>query len=42
MTCNIVVVGSSWGGVSALARVLDGVPPGLSAPIVIAQHRREA
>ena len=42
MTCGIVVVGSSWGGVTALAQFLTGLPPDLPAPVVIAQHRRHA
>ena len=42
MTCGIVVVGSSWGGVNALGRLLSSVPLDLAAPIVIAQHRRDA
>jgi len=40
VNCGIVVVGSSWGGVTALARFLTGLPADLSTPVVIAQHRR--
>ncbi|HVF14796.1 MAG TPA: chemotaxis protein CheB [Acidimicrobiales bacterium] len=39
MNCGIVVVGSSWGGVTALVHLLEGLPPDLLSPIVIAQHR---
>lgn len=42
MTCSIVVIGSSWGGVTALGRVLAGLPATLPSPIVVAQHRRDA
>ncbi len=42
MTCGVVVVGSSWGGMTALVRVLAGLPRELSAPVVVAQHRRDA
>ncbi|MEA2900709.1 MAG: two-component system, chemotaxis family, protein-glutamate methylesterase/glutaminase [Actinomycetota bacterium] len=42
MTCRIVVVGSSWGGVTALGRLLAGLPADLAAPVVVAQHRRDA
>ncbi len=40
--CGIVVVGSSWGGVTALAHLLNGMPRDLVAPVVVAQHRRDA
>ena len=36
---RLVVVGSSWGGLSALKIVLSGLPPTFPLPIVIAQHR---
>jgi two-component system, chemotaxis family, protein-glutamate methylesterase/glutaminase len=39
--CRVVVVGSSWGGIDALGRLLGGLPPDLSSPVVIAQHRRD-
>jgi len=42
MTCRIVVVGSSWGGVTALGRLLAGLPDDLNVPVVVAQHRRDA
>jgi len=42
VTCGIIVIGSSWGGMTALVRVVAGLPPDLPAPIVVAQHRRDA
>jgi two-component system chemotaxis response regulator CheB len=36
---ELVVVGASWGGLHAISTLLDGLPDGLDAPIVIAQHR---
>ena len=41
MACGIVVVGSSWGGVTALGRLLEGLPADLAAPVVVVQHRRQ-
>jgi two-component system chemotaxis response regulator CheB len=42
VSCGIVVVGSSWGGVAALRQLLRGLPADLVAPVVIAQHRGDA
>jgi two-component system chemotaxis response regulator CheB len=42
VTCQIIAVGSSWGGVTALVRLFQGLPPELPAPVVVAQHRRDA
>jgi two-component system chemotaxis response regulator CheB len=42
VSCGIVVVGSSWGGVAALCQLLRGLPADLVAPVVIAQHRGDA
>jgi two-component system chemotaxis response regulator CheB len=39
---ELVVVGTSAGGLRALARVLAGLPPRLAAPIVVVQHRARA
>ena len=36
---DLVVVGSSWGGLQALGRLLSDVPPDFDPPVVIAQHR---
>ncbi|MDQ3646909.1 MAG: chemotaxis protein CheB [Actinomycetota bacterium] len=36
---DLVVVGTSWGGLRALGVLLSGVPASFDVPIVIAQHR---
>jgi two-component system chemotaxis response regulator CheB len=42
MRYDIVVVGCSWGGLVALERLLPSLPPEVTAPVVIAQHRSTA
>jgi two-component system chemotaxis response regulator CheB len=42
VSCQIVVVGSSWGGITALGRLLCGLPEALAPPVLVAQHRRDA
>jgi two-component system chemotaxis response regulator CheB len=37
---DIVVVGSSLGGVRALETLLGALPPSFAPPVVVAQHRR--
>ena len=39
MAFELIVVGASWGGMRAIARVLEALPKGFEIPIVIAQHR---
>jgi two-component system, chemotaxis family, protein-glutamate methylesterase/glutaminase len=39
MRCDLVVVGSSWGGLHALGRLLSDLPPDFEPAVVIAQHR---
>jgi two-component system chemotaxis response regulator CheB len=39
MPYELVVVGTSWGGLAALGRLLDHLPEELDLPIAIAQHR---
>jgi two-component system, chemotaxis family, protein-glutamate methylesterase/glutaminase len=39
MPYELVVVGTSWGGLAALGRLLDHLPDELDLPIAIAQHR---
>lgn len=39
MRCELVVIGCSWGGLHALARLLEALPDGLRVPVAIAQHR---
>ena len=36
---ELVVVGTSWGGLDALGRLLSDLPPEFEPPVVIAQHR---
>jgi two-component system chemotaxis response regulator CheB len=36
---KLVLIGASWGGLEALRKVLGGLPAGLPAAVVIAQHR---
>jgi two-component system, chemotaxis family, protein-glutamate methylesterase/glutaminase len=36
---EIVVIGTSWGGLSALSTVVAGLPATFGLPIVIVQHR---
>jgi two-component system, chemotaxis family, protein-glutamate methylesterase/glutaminase len=38
-TTRVVVIGSSWGGLHALHRVLEALPADLPAAVCIAQHR---
>lgn len=39
MSYDLVVVGSSWGGLHALTTVLGGLPPSFSPTVVVAQHQ---
>jgi len=39
MTSAAVAIGTSWGGLGALGRILGELPAGFPAPIVIVQHR---
>jgi two-component system, chemotaxis family, protein-glutamate methylesterase/glutaminase len=39
MTYDLICVGASWGGLAALATLLESIPDEVDAPIVIAQHR---
>jgi two-component system chemotaxis response regulator CheB len=36
---SVIAIGSSWGGLKALSRVLDTLPSAVETPIVVAQHR---
>jgi two-component system chemotaxis response regulator CheB len=36
---KLIAIGCSWGGLAALSVVLDRLPDGLDAAVVIAQHR---
>jgi two-component system, chemotaxis family, protein-glutamate methylesterase/glutaminase len=37
--CELIVIGASWGGLTALERLLGGLPGDFQTPIAIAQHR---
>ena len=39
MRCELVVIGCSWGGLQALARLLAALPVDLRLPVAIVQHR---
>jgi len=39
MRRELVVIGTSWGGLAALQLLLPHVPGDLAAPVVVAQHR---
>ncbi len=36
---SIVVVGASWGGLSALSRLIGGLPSDFEVPVAVVQHR---
>ena len=39
MAYELVVIGTSWGGLHALRKVLGGLPAGFDLPVVVVQHR---
>lgn len=39
MAYELVVIGTSWGGLHALRRVLGGLPATFDLPVVVVQHR---
>ena len=39
MAYELVVIGCSWGGLNAIRRVLQSLPPDFDLPLVIVQHR---
>lgn len=39
MAYEIVVIGTSWGGLQAMRRVLGDLPAGFDVPVVLIQHR---
>lgn len=41
MAYEIVVVGTSWGGLSALRELIVGLPGSLGLPVVVIQHRHK-
>jgi two-component system, chemotaxis family, protein-glutamate methylesterase/glutaminase len=40
MSVELVAIGASWGGLHAVGRVLEALPDGFGAAVVVAQHRR--
>jgi len=36
---EVIVIGTSWGGLDAVSRLLDGLHDDVHQPIVVAQHR---
>lgn len=41
MAYEIIVVGTSWGGLAALRALVSELPPGFGFPLVIVQHRHK-
>ena len=39
MAYDLVVIGTSWGGLHAMRKVLVGLPPNFDVPIIVIQHR---
>lgn len=39
---RLVVVGTSWGGLDAVGRLLESLPDGFSCPVAVVQHRGPA
>src|ERR1700716_385902 len=39
MTYSVVGIGTSWGGLAAMTRLLRGLPGDFSLPVVVVQHR---
>jgi len=39
MPYSVVALGTSWGGLSAMTKLLSELPEGFSIPIVVVQHR---
>ena len=36
---EVIVIGTSWGGLDAVSRLLEGLPDDVRQPIVVVQHR---
>ena len=39
MTYSVVGIGTSWGGLAAMTKLLGGLPGDFSLPVVVVQHR---
>jgi two-component system, chemotaxis family, protein-glutamate methylesterase/glutaminase len=42
MAFDLIVMGASWGGMRALAMVLEALPEEFELPVLVAQHRPQA
>jgi two-component system chemotaxis response regulator CheB len=40
-SCDLVIIGASWGGLHAVSEILGGLPESFPCPIVVVQHRQE-
>lgn len=40
-SCELVIIGASWGGLHAVGEILAGLPADFPAPVVVIQHRQE-
>lgn len=41
MAYEIVVVGTSWGGLAAVRQLIAGLPAGFALPVIVVQHRHK-
>lgn len=41
MSCEIVVLGGSWGGMGAVRTILTGLPEDYSVPVIVVLHRAD-
>lgn len=39
-SCDLVIIGASWGGLHAIGEILGGLPEDFPAPVVVVQHRQ--
>ena len=39
MSASVIAIGTSWGGLGALGRILGALPADLAAPVIVVQHR---
>ena len=40
MSCDLVIIGASWGGLHAVGEILGGLAEDFPAPVVVVQHRQ--
>ena len=41
MSCELVVIGGSWGGMQAVSEILEGLPADFPVPVLVVLHRAE-